>query len=113
MKMLFPGLVSVLGLVVGADSEALAQGYGGWGMGPGMMGWGYGMGWLWMIIMIVFWVAVIVGIILLIRWIILSMKSTSQHGIQEESALDILKKRYARGEIDREEFEQRKKDLLS
>lgn len=111
MKKLFSGMLAVLMF----GSDAIAQGYGGWGMGPGMMGWGmgYGMGWLWMIIMIVFWIAVIIGIFLLIRWLILSTKTTSSHRSQEESALDILKKRYARGEIDKEEFEQRKKDLLS
>ena len=97
-------------------SIVFAQGYGyGWGMGPGMMGWGmgYGMGWLWMIIMVVFWVAVIVGIIFLIRWLILSTKTQSHPGKYDESPLEILKKRYARGEIDKEEFEQRKKDLLA
>lgn len=63
--------------------------------------------------MVAFWIAVIAGIVLLIRWLILSTKPTSQHGLREDSALDILKKRYARGEIDKEEFEQRKKDLLA
>jgi|Deesub1362A_J573_1020465.scaffolds.fasta_scaffold24899_2 putative membrane protein len=111
MNRFFLGLTGVLGF----SSESFAQGYGGWGMGPGMMGWGmgYGMGWLWAVLMVVFWIAVIVGIVFLIRWLILSTKTPSQHGRQEESALDILKKRYARGEIDKEEFEQRKKDLLS
>jgi len=36
----------------------------------------------------------------------------SEGQCKKETALDILKKRYARGEIDKEEFEQRKKDLL-
>jgi putative membrane protein len=96
-------------------SEAFAQGYGGWGMGPGMMGWGmgYGGGWLWTILMVIFWIAVIVGIVLLIRWLILSTRTATPNQRQDESAIDILKKRYARGEIDKEEFEQRKKDLLS
>ncbi|MEW6569742.1 MAG: SHOCT domain-containing protein [Nitrospirota bacterium] len=85
-------------------------GYGGGGMGPGMMGWGYGMGWLWTIITIAFWVLVIIGIIFLIRWLAVSSK-TRQEGRGEDSALDILRKRYARGEINKEEFEQRKKDL--
>ena len=77
-----------------------------WGHGPGMM-WGYGGGWLGTIIMVAFWVAVIVGIVLLIRWLVVSTKSGS-----EDSALEILKKRYARGEIDKKEFDQKKKDLI-
>jgi putative membrane protein len=80
----------------------------GWrdhGWGPGMM-WGWwGMGWIFMII---FWGLVVVGVIFLIRYLI----GTTKTGRGEESALDILKKRYARGEIDKEEFEQKKKDLL-
>jgi putative membrane protein len=80
-------------------------------MGPGMMNWGYGMGWGWMIIMAVFWISVIVGIIFLIRWVVLS--ANKDRGLKhEETALDILKKRYAKGEINKDEFEEKKKDLI-
>ncbi|OGP72126.1 MAG: hypothetical protein A2W09_02630 [Deltaproteobacteria bacterium RBG_16_50_11] len=74
-----------------------------YGMGPGMMWWG--MGWIFMLI---FWGLIVFGLILLIRWLIGMTRTVKS----EESALDILKKRYARGEIDKEEFEQKKKDIL-
>ena len=78
-----------------------------------MHNWGYGfsggwLGWLGPILMVVFWAAVIVGIVFLIRWLILRSSLPEKH----ESALDILKRRYAGGEISREEYEQMKKDLL-
>ena len=45
----------------------------------------------------------------------MGMDHTSESGqghTPSESALEILKKRYARGEINREEFEEKKKDLV-
>jgi putative membrane protein len=81
------------------------------GMGPWMM-WRHGFGWFWPIVMIIFWIATLVIVILIIRWGILST-GKRQETKSDESALDILKKRYARGEINKEEFEERKKDLES
>jgi putative membrane protein len=104
MKKIILIILSVLWIFSAPD--AFAQGY----MGPGMMGWGYGMGWGGSIIMIIFWIAVIVGIIFLIRWVVTSTdKGSSSRG--EDSALEILRKRYARGEINKEEFEEKKRDL--
>ena len=80
-----------------------------WGHGPGMMGeWG----WFGGILMVIFWIAVIIGIIFLIRWLVQSTSSGGHGARSEESAMEILKKRYARGEIDKKEFEQKKKDLV-
>ena len=87
------------------------RGYGGWHMGPGIMGSGYGMGWVGMILMVAFWIAIIVGIIFLIRWLVISTGTGRRAARSEESALEILKRRYARGEINKEEFEEKKKDL--
>lgn len=92
----------------------------GWGMGPGMMGGygaGWGMGWFGMIAMLVFWVLVIVAMVYLIRWLAVSSKAGGREGrhwgTYEDSALEILKKRYARGDIDKEEFEEKRKVLES
>ena len=68
----------------------------GWHMMEG--GWGYGM----MFMMFLFWAAILVAIIFLIRWLILTSRRPPMPSTHEESALDIAKKRYARGEINKE-----------
>jgi putative membrane protein len=84
---------------------------GGWGMmGPGMMG---GFGWMWFmpIFFILFWGLVIWGIVALVRGLSGSRGADSVPPTAD-SALEILKRRYARGEINKEEYEEKKKDLL-
>ena len=54
-------------------------------------------------------VALIVADIFLVRW--LSTGNRGREPLREESPLEILKKRYAKGEIDKQEFEEKKKDL--
>jgi len=56
-----------------------------------------------------FWVLVLVGLVLLIRWLWVQAQPITK---ADESALEILKRRYARGEITREEFEAIRRDLL-
>ena len=95
------------------EAHAQWRGYGDWHMGPGMMN-GWGMGWFGGIFMIVLWVLVIVGLIFLIKWLVQSTRSGSHAGSGSPSrALDILNERYARGEIDKQEFEEKKRDLFS
>jgi putative membrane protein len=79
--------------------------------GPGMMG-GWGMGWFGMIFMIIFWILLIIGMIFLIKWLIQSTRHDKAGVSGNGRAFEILKERYARGEIDKDEFESKKKDLL-
>jgi len=60
--------------------------------------------------MLLFWVVVIALGVWLFRW--LAEESRGRRGPEgRDSALDILRERYARGEISREEFDDRKKGL--
>jgi putative membrane protein len=72
----------------------MMHGYGPWGM----MG-GYGMGFMWIIPFIM----IVLVILLVVRWV-------RPAGVAE-TPIDILEKRYAKGEITKEEFDQKKKDL--
>jgi len=76
-----------------------------WGTHPMWWMWGaWGIGM--MLIMLLFWVLVITGLVLGIRWLVHQVK-----GPRLDSALEILRQRYARGEINKEEFEAKKRDL--
>jgi len=97
---------SCLGLVplamAAAPAAAQDWGWGGHPMGWMWGAWGIGM----MAMMFVFWGLVIAGIVLAVRWL-----GRQAGDGRSDRALQILRERYARGEIDREEFEAKQRDL--
>lgn len=83
-----------------------------WGgmMGGGGLGYGgFGLG---MLLNLIVTIVIIAGLILLVVWFVRQFGGGARAEREEKTPLEILKERYARGEIDREEFEQKKKDLL-
>ena len=71
-------------------------------------GWGWGMG-FGMIGMVLFWVLIIFGIVVLVRRV--SGSSASSDPSASKTALDMLNERYARGDIDQQELQAKKRDL--
>jgi putative membrane protein len=79
------------------------------GGGPGMMNW-YGVSWHFGIPSILISVLAALGIIFCIRWLFMSRRQ-SKPTYHLETPLDILKSRYARGELTRDEYLNMKRDL--
>ncbi|MCU7917050.1 MAG: SHOCT domain-containing protein [Candidatus Thiodiazotropha sp. (ex Epidulcina cf. delphinae)] len=71
-------------------------------MGDGF-GMGFGGGFMWL-----FWVLLIIVIVWVVK---AAMGGSNSPSEKQKTALDILKERYASGEIDKEEFEQKRKDI--
>ncbi len=67
--------------------------YGSWGA----------FGFIWMIL---WWGLIIFGIVYLVKWI-----ARQGGGARAGDALEILKERYAKGEINKKEFEEKKRDI--
>jgi putative membrane protein len=103
-KCLVLSLMMITGLLVSCAREDYygPQGPGGWGP---MMHYGFGYGGMFM------WIIFLIVIGLLIYFMVQAQKTKGQTPIQTESHLDILKRRYAKGEITGEEYERIKKDL--
>jgi len=76
-------------------------------MGYDMMGGGMGS---WMLLSMVVSFLAILGLVLLVAWAV-QWAWKGGLGRAEDSSLEILKKRYARGEITKEEYEEKKRDI--
>lgn len=94
-------LISLLGLI------------SGWMMGPWMMGQPFvgGFWWMW-IMMAFFWVLIIGGVV----WLVVRLTQQAETAgagprTRGGRALEILRERYARGEISRDEYERMRRDL--
>jgi len=98
------GASAVAGALTGAPAAAQERAWE-WGMHP--MAWMWGVGGLAMVLMMVLvWGLVVAAVIFVVRGLLAADRRSGR-----DTALEILRERYARGEIGREEFEARRRDL--
>jgi putative membrane protein len=102
---LFSG-IGMMGMM-GFGGYGMMGGYGGMG---GMMGGygaqGFGFNPLGTILSLVFWALIIGGIVLLVVWLARNAGRTGLTAPSGDAALEILKTRYAKGEITKEQYEE-------
>jgi putative membrane protein len=99
-------LATMTAAFLGAAS-ARAQGPGPWQMHD-WMGWGWGGMWIGPLLMIAALAVLLAGMVALVRWI---GGGGSDGGGRARTAREILDVRYARGEIDRDEYQRRRDDI--
>lgn len=106
------GCLMCAGMALLYSAPVLAQqpqqgpGYGPHMWNGGWHGWFFGP-----IMMIVFIAVAVVVVVLLVRWLGGPGHGGALHGLPDKTPLNILKERFARGEIDKEEFEERRRIL--
>lgn len=105
MRELVRSMVVWGGAVTPGLAWAQDRPWDGWGMHPMMGAWGlWGVGM--MVVMFVFWGLIIAALVLGIRWLVMQGREP-----RSDRAMAILRERYARGDISKEEFEARRRDL--
>lgn len=111
------GIVLIVVLVVLLLSGAGMMGFGMMGGYGGMMGgfgaqaFGFNPGWA--ILSLVFWALIIAGIVLVVVWLFRNAGRTGLSASSSDPALELLKTRYAKGEITKEQFEEMRRTLAS
>lgn len=91
----------------------------GWGVGHGV-GHGIGGAHVWGgIAMIAFWAVIVIAIVVLVMWLVRHRHYVAAAPVSggaapgAETPLDVIRRRYAAGEIDKAEYEEKKKDLAT
>ena len=80
-------------------------------IGHGALGFGYGGGFLMPFIMIALWALLMIGVVYIFRLMTSSSKLNSLKVVPKASPVEVLKVRYARGELSKEEYEVIKRDI--
>jgi putative membrane protein len=99
--------IASMSAISGVDSPAIAQPYGQWEM---MDGWGRWGGWIMPFhgLGLLFWIVVIAAVV----WLVRSFRRPNERGERSNASLDVLEQRYAGGEINRDEYLQKKRDMV-
>lgn len=100
-----------LGMMGGYGGGGMMGGYGGGGMMGGLGAQGFGYNPLGAILSLAFWALLIGGIVLLVVWLSRNFRGSAVVSQAGSAPLEIIKTRYARGEITREQFELMRKDV--